>query len=60
MLKGFKETVLESTETESIANGVKIDVLETIIGEIPKKRSYFRRLIKRLIKFQVSSAKKFK
>ena len=60
VLNQFKETVLESTETESIANGVKVDVLETIIGEIPKKRSYFRRLVKRLIKFQVSSQKLYK
>jgi len=60
VIDSFKETVLESTETESIANGVKVDVLETIIGEIPKKRSYIRRMVKRLIKFQVSSQKRFK
>ncbi len=60
VLEQFKATVLESTETESIANGVKVDVLETIIGEIPKKRSYLRRLAKRLIKFQISSQKLYK
>ena len=60
VVEAFKETVLESTETESIANGVKVNVLETIIGEIPKKRSYLRRMIKRLIKFQVSSQKLYR
>ena len=60
VLEEFKEMVLESTETESIVNGVKVDVLETIIGEIPKKRSYIRRMVKRLIKFQVSSQKLYK
>ncbi len=60
VVQKFKDTVLESTETESIANGVKVDVLETIIGEIPKKRSRIRKLIKRLIKFQVSSQKLYK
>jgi hypothetical protein len=49
--------LLEQTETEVLVNGVEIDVLESIIGEIPKKRSFFRRMIKRIIKFQFTAAK---
>jgi len=57
VLNKFKETVVEQTETEVLVNGVEIDVLESIIGEIPKKRSFFRRMIKRIIKFQFTAAK---
>jgi len=57
VLNKFKETVVEQTETEVLANGVEIDVLESIIGEIPKKRSFLRRMVKRIIKFQFTAAK---
>jgi len=60
VLKNFKKTVLESTETECIANGVKLDVLETIIGEIPKRRSFIRRFVKRMLKLQFHSSRKFR
>ncbi len=59
VVESFKHTVLKSTETESIANGVKIEVLETIIGEIPKRRSYIRKLVKKIIKFQFTAKGKF-
>jgi hypothetical protein len=59
VVESFKHTVLNSTETESIANGVKIEVLETIIGEIPKRRSYIRKLVKKIIKFQFTAKGKF-
>ncbi len=60
VLNNFKKTVLESTETECIANGVKLDVLETIIGEIPKRRSFIRKFVKRIIKLQFHSGKKLR
>ncbi|MBN2669360.1 MAG: hypothetical protein JXR60_09030 [Bacteroidales bacterium] len=58
VLNSFKKTVIEKTETEVLTNGVEIDILESIIGEIPKKRGFFRRLVKQLIKFQFNSSKK--
>ena len=60
VLNNFKKTVLESTETECIANGVKLEVLETIIGEIPKRRSFIRRFVKRILKLQFHASKKFR
>ena len=58
ILNSFKDTVVAQTETEVLVNGVDVDVLETIIGEIPKKRGFIRRIVKRIIKFQFSSSKK--
>ena len=42
-----------------IINGVKTDTLESIVGEIPKKRSWLRRTIKRWAKFEFRSRKHF-
>lgn len=42
-----------------IINGVKIETLESIIGEIPKKRSWLRKTIKRWVKFEFRSRKHF-
>jgi uncharacterized protein involved in exopolysaccharide biosynthesis len=57
-LKSFKSSVVEETDTEVLANGVELDVLESIIGEIPKKRGFIRRMVKRIIKFQFNASKK--
>lgn len=46
-LKNFKKGVY--TDPFVVLNGTKVDVLESIIGEIPKKRGWIRRQIKRLI-----------
>jgi hypothetical protein len=57
ILGNFKKNILEKTNTEVLANGVKIEELESLIGEIPKKRSAFRQFVKRLIKFQFKANK---
>ncbi|MEA3317451.1 MAG: hypothetical protein U9R54_05800, partial [Bacteroidota bacterium] len=41
-----------------ILNGVKLEFLESIIGEVPKKRGFIRRLGKRIITLQIYSKKK--
>ena len=41
----------------SIINGDHPDVLETIIGEIPKKRSWLRTKVKQLLKLQFKNVK---
>lgn len=38
-----------------ILNGVELSVIESVLGELPKKRSKFRRAIKKLILFQFLS-----
>lgn len=48
----YKE--ISENKIESILNGVDLEQLESIIGEIPKKRSYLRKVIKDLFKFQKS------
>ena len=35
-----------------ILNGVEIDVLENILGELPKRRSHLRRALKQLLSLQ--------
>lgn len=37
----------------TILNGVEMEVLDTVIGELPRKRNWIRRYIKRLVKLQV-------
>ena len=44
-------------QISSILNGAPIDNLETIIGEIPKKRSWIRKRVKQLAKFQFKKNK---
>lgn len=39
-------------EPTVILNGVKVLEMETVVGEIPKKRSWFRQLIKRLVQLR--------
>lgn len=48
------KTILK-TGTErplAILNGVELDVVEEVLGELPKKRSSMRRFIKRIISFK--------
>ena len=40
-----------------VLNGIRIELLEDIVGEIPRKRSWFRRNFKRLISGNFSSRK---
>ncbi|MDN5200205.1 hypothetical protein QQ008_02505 [Fulvivirgaceae bacterium BMA10] len=44
---------------KAILNGVKIESLESIIGEIPKRRGWLRRTVKRWAKFEFRSRKHF-
>lgn len=50
-LKLFKEATT-GPEPTIILNGVKTTEMETVLGEIPKKRSKLRRLIKRIIQMR--------
>ena len=43
---------LIKTNPEIILNGVDLSIMEAYVGEIPKKRSAFRILLKKLIRFQ--------
>lgn len=43
---------LVKTTPEIILNGVDVSVMEAYVGEVPKKRSAFRILLKKLIRFQ--------
>ncbi len=42
-----------------ILNGVNMDVLESAIGEVPRKRSFIRRFIKKLVKMNYHTKKSF-
>ncbi|MEO1051205.1 MAG: hypothetical protein AAFX87_11290 [Bacteroidota bacterium] len=46
-------------EPQIILNGVKVESLESIIGEIPKKRSWLRMTVKRWAKFEFRSRRNF-
>jgi succinoglycan biosynthesis transport protein ExoP len=62
--KADKKAIAKFTETTSktpelILNGVDIYQLENILGELPKIRSKFRKLVKKVLTFNFSSSKKF-
>ena len=46
----YKE--ISNNKIESVLNGVDLEQLESIIGEIPKKRSFLRKQIKKLLLFK--------
>lgn len=54
---GVLETLKKQTKCEPVAflNGVELNVVETVLGDLPKKRSFFRRLTKNIMRLQVSS-----
>jgi polysaccharide biosynthesis transport protein len=43
-----------------LLNGVNPDFAEEFVGEVPRKRSFFRTLFKRLIKFEFGNRKKIR
>lgn len=43
---------LTDAEPKFLLNGVEIPVVETVLGDLPKKRSRLRRIIKKVIRFQ--------
>ncbi len=62
--KADKKTISKFIETtnkkpELILNGVDIYQLENILGELPRSRSKFRKLIKKIITFDFFGSKKF-
>jgi len=54
---GALETLKKITKSEPVAllNGVELNVVETVLGDLPKKRSFIRRLAKNIIRLEVSS-----
>ena len=46
---------LTGQQTHFILNGVELPVIESVLGDLPKKRSRFRRLLKKLFRFDFLS-----
>lgn len=40
-------------EPKFIINGVELEVLETVMGDLPRKRSWFRRILKNVIRMKL-------
>ncbi len=55
--KGAVENInkLNNNKTHFILNGVDIEVIESVLGELPKKRSWLRRAVKKAVGFQFFS-----
>ena len=45
-----------SQEPVVLLNGVELQVVETVLGDLPKKRSWFRRITKNLVRFRLNSS----
>lgn len=52
--------ITEQSKLQLILNGVDADEMETVLGDLPKKRSLFRRAIKRVVRLQFFSKRNFK
>ncbi|MEI6433748.1 MAG: LysM peptidoglycan-binding domain-containing protein [Bacteroidota bacterium] len=52
--QGSLETLMKHTSCKPLflLNGVEIPVIETVLGDLPKKRNFLQRIIKKLIRFQ--------
>jgi len=46
---------LTAQQTHFMLNGVKLPVVESVLGELPKKRSQFRRMLKNFFRLQFHS-----
>jgi polysaccharide biosynthesis transport protein len=55
--KSALENIMKLTpgEPKFLLNGVDIPVIETILGDLPKKRSRLRRILKKVVRFQFFS-----
>jgi hypothetical protein len=55
--QGALDTFMKMTSIKPLylLNGVDLMVVETILGNIPKKRSRFRRVLKKILRFQFFS-----
>ena len=51
---------ITGTKPTLLLNGVNPDFAEGYIGEVPRKRSFLRRSLKRLVKFEFGNRKKFR
>ena len=58
-LRLFQKSLVKTTP-EIILNGVDLSVMEAFVGEIPKKRSAIRILLKKLIRFQFHANSRIK
>lgn len=55
------DDILESTKGKKpqvILNGVELEEMETVLGDLPKKRSWIRRTLKNILKLQFFSKNK--
>ena len=55
-LQLFKDSTT-GPEPTIILNGVKVQEMETVVGDLPKKRSFIRRWIKQLVQFRFFTKK---
>jgi len=46
---------LTTHQTHYMLNGVKLQVVESVLGELPKNRSVLRRMLKNFFRFQFHS-----
>ncbi|MBK6964359.1 MAG: hypothetical protein IPH20_10565 [Bacteroidales bacterium] len=55
--KSALENIMKLTpdEPQFVLNGVDIPVIETVLGDLPKKRSRIRRIFKKVVRFQFFS-----
>ncbi len=49
-------TKITSRNPEFILNGVELEVVESVLGELQKRRSWFRKVAKKIIRFQFSES----
>jgi uncharacterized protein involved in exopolysaccharide biosynthesis len=50
----------EKQKPQIILNGVEAEEMETVLGDLPKKRSLFRRAIKKIVRLQFFSKRNFR
>lgn len=55
-LQLFKDAT-SAPEPSVILNGVKVQEMETVVGDLPKKRSFIRKWIKQLVQFRFFTKK---
>ena len=50
---------ITTQEPVFLLNGVEIEVIESVLGDLPKKRSWLRKTIKSIVRFQFNSKQEF-
>ena len=48
-------TKITSQKPVFLLNGVEVEVIESVLGDLPKKRSWLRRMAKSMVRFQFNS-----